>query len=98
MAPTNNAITGNVANENQTNGISVDAAGDATPKPTNNTMTGNQGRNNGQFDGFDGNSPACGGNTWNGNDFGALNQPCVSPRLRSRPRHRPLRLRWAEEA
>ena len=78
VAPTKTTISDNVTNQNTTNGVSIDAAGDATPKPTNNKLTGNQGRQNGQFDGFDGNTPACDGNTWSGNDFGTANQPCVS--------------------
>jgi parallel beta-helix repeat protein len=78
VAPTKTTISDNVTNQNTTNGISVDAAGDATPKPTSNTMTGNHGRQNGQFDGFDGNTPACAGNSWSGNDFGTTNQPCVA--------------------
>jgi len=78
VAATKSKITGNVTNDNVTFGIAIDAAGAATPAPTKNTVTGNSGKGNGQFDGFDGNTPGCGGNTWKGNDFAKVNQPCVS--------------------
>ena len=77
VAATKTTISDNVTNENQTNGISVDAAGEGTPKPFKNKITGNQGKDNGQFDGFDGNA-TCGSNTWEGNTFVKVNQPCVS--------------------
>jgi parallel beta-helix repeat protein len=77
VAPVKCTITDNVTNDNMTNGISIDAAGAATPTPTQHTITGNSGKGNGQFDGFDGNTPACGSNTWNHNVFAKVNQPCV---------------------
>jgi parallel beta-helix repeat protein len=78
VAATKTKVTDNVTNDNVTHGIAVDAAGDPTPRPTKNTFTGNSGKGNGQFDGFDGNTPACAGNTWKNNQFEKVNQPCVS--------------------
>ncbi|MDQ6946050.1 MAG: right-handed parallel beta-helix repeat-containing protein [Actinomycetota bacterium] len=79
VAPAHNTITGNVTNDNTTHGIAIDANGAANPGPPENKVTGNSGHGNGEFDGFDGNtSPSCGTNTWDGNDFGRVNQPCVS--------------------
>lgn len=78
VAPTNTTIADNVVNDNKTNGISIDTAGNATPGPTKHKITGNKGTGNGQFDGFDGNTPACGSDTWQHNEFGKVNQPCVS--------------------
>lgn len=77
VAPTNTTISDNVTNDNTTNGISIDTAGAATPGPTKHKITGNSGRGNAQFDGFDGNTPACGSNTWERNTFAKVNQPCV---------------------
>ena len=77
VAPVKTTITDNVTNDNVTNGISIDAAGAATPGPSDNTITGNSGKGNGQFDGFDGNTPACGSNKWANNTFAKVNQPCV---------------------
>ena len=79
VAPANTTITDNVADENVTHGISIDAVGGANPGPTLNVVTDNSAHGNGGFDGFDGNPrPACGTNRWAGNDFGRVNQPCVS--------------------
>jgi len=79
VAPAHTTITGNVADDNTTNGISIDAVGGANPGPTENRVIGNRAQGNGAFDGFDGNPrPACGSNTWEGNDFATVNQPCVS--------------------
>jgi parallel beta-helix repeat protein len=78
VAPTKCTITDNVTNDNVTNGVSIDAAGAATPEPTKHQISGNSGRGNGQFDGFDGNMPACGSNTWTHNSFVKVNQPCVA--------------------
>jgi len=79
VAPAHNAVSGNVANENMTYGIAIDANGAANPGPPENKITGNSAHGNGEFDGYDGNtSPSCGTNTWDGNDFGTVNQPCVS--------------------
>jgi parallel beta-helix repeat protein len=77
VAPTKTTIADNVTNDNVTNGITIDAAGAATPEPTKHKITGNSGRGNGQFDGYDGNTPACGSNTWAHNNFARVNQPCV---------------------
>lgn len=77
VAGTHTTISDNVTNNNKTFGVAIDAAGAATPQPTQNVAKGNKGRSNGEFDGFDGNS-ACGTNTWENNDFGTVNQPCVS--------------------
>jgi parallel beta-helix repeat protein len=79
VAATNTTVTGNETNENTTHGIEVDAAGNAQPGPTNNRLSGNKAHDNAQFDGFDGNlTPKCNANTWASNDFGRVNQPCVS--------------------
>lgn len=77
VAATNTAIEGNVTDDNTTFGITIDAAGAGTPQPASNRVTGNRAHGNGQFDGFDGNTPACGSNVWENNDFGTTNQPCV---------------------
>lgn len=77
VAPVKTTVADNVTNDNTTNGISIDAQGNATPGPAKNTITGNSGRGNGQFDGFDGNTPACGSNVWSNNSFAKVNQPCV---------------------
>jgi len=79
VAPAHNTIADNVADNNKTHGVSIDANGAANPGPPENTVTGNSGHGNGEFDGFDGNTaPACGTNTWSGNSFGTVNQPCVA--------------------
>jgi parallel beta-helix repeat protein len=78
VAAMNTTISDNVTNDNTTNGVSIDAQGAGTPGPAKNQVTGNSGKGNGQFDGFDGNMPACGSNTWKDNDFQKVNQPCVS--------------------
>jgi len=78
VAASKTKITKNVANDNVTFGIAIDAAGAANPGPPKNKVTGNSGRGNGQFDGYDGNTPACGSNVWEGNDFDKVKQPCVS--------------------
>ncbi len=78
VAPTKTTITENVTNDNKTHGVAVDAAGSATPGPTEHKLSGNSGHGNGQFDGFDGNTPACGSNKWTANDFAKVNQPCIS--------------------
>jgi hypothetical protein len=79
VAAAHTTITGNQADGNATNGIGVDAVGKNNPGPTENVLRDNQGHDNGGFDGFDGNvNPLCGTNIWEGNDFGTVNQPCVS--------------------
>ena len=78
VAASNTTIDENVANDNRTFGIAIDAVGAANPGPPNNPVTENIAKGNGQFDGYDGNSPSCGSNTWKDNDFGTANQPCVS--------------------
>lgn len=79
VAPAHTTVAGNVADNNTTNGISIDANGAANPGPPENKVTGNSGHGNGGFDGFDGNTtPSCGTNTWDGNTFGRVNQPCVA--------------------
>ncbi len=77
VAASKTKITENVTNDNRTFGIAIDAVGNANPGPPKNKVTGNSGRGNGQFDGFDGNTPACGSNKWDGNKFAKVNQPCV---------------------
>ncbi len=79
VAATDTTVKNNETNENTTHGIEIDAAGNAQPGPTNNRVSGNRARDNAQFDGFDGNlAPKCNANTWESNDFGRVNQPCVS--------------------
>ncbi len=79
VAAARTAIKSNQANENRTHGIHVDAVGTAQPGPTENTLSGNSAQANGQFDGYDGNlTPVCGTNTWEANEFGRVNQPCVA--------------------
>ena len=78
VAASKTLINENAANNNKTFGIAIDAAGSANPGPPQNTVSGNSAKGNGQFDGFDGNTPACGSNVWQVNDFGTVNQPCVN--------------------
>jgi len=78
VAPSKTSVTDNVTNDNVTNGIGVDTVGNANPAPPQNRLSGNSGKGNGQFDGFDGNTPACGSNIWEANDFARVNQPCIS--------------------
>jgi len=78
VAPSKTVITDNVTNDNATFGVAIDTVGSANPAPPKNKVSGNSGKGNGQFDGYDGNTPACGSNTWQGNDFAKVNQPCVS--------------------
>ncbi len=77
VAASKTVISDNVTNDNKTFGVAIDAVGAANPGPPANTATGNSGKGNGQFDGYDGNTPACGSNTWKGNTFAKVNQPCV---------------------
>lgn len=79
VAAAHTTITGNEANENASNGVSIDAIGENNPGPTENQLSHNRGRGNGGYDGFDGNvNPLCGSNTWQDNEFATVNQPCVS--------------------
>jgi parallel beta-helix repeat protein len=77
VAASKTVIKDNVTNDNKTFGVAIDAVGTANPGPPNNKVTGNKGTGNGQFDGYDGNTPACGSNVWEGNEFTKVNQPCV---------------------
>ncbi len=78
VAAASTTITNNEANDNRTHGIQIDTVGNAQPGPTNNTVTGNRAWGNAEFDGYDGNlSPNCNTNTWQDNQFGRVNQPCV---------------------
>jgi parallel beta-helix repeat protein len=77
VAASKTVITDNVTNDNVTFGIAIDTVGTANPGPPKNKITGNSGKGNGQFDGYDGNTPACGSNVWKSNDFAKVNQPCV---------------------
>jgi len=79
VAADNTTVKNNEANENRTHGISIDAVGNAQPGPTKNKVSGNRAHDNAQFDGFDGNlTPKCNSNTWEANEFGRVNQPCVA--------------------
>ena len=77
VAASKTTITENVTNDNVTFGIAIDAVGTANPGPPKNKVTKNSGKGNGQFDGYDGNTPSCGSNTWKGNQFAKVNHPCV---------------------
>lgn len=78
VAAAKTTVTNNQANGNRTHGIAVDAVGNAQPGPTENKLSSNHARDNAEFDGFDGNlTPPCGTNTWEANDFGRVNQPCI---------------------
>lgn len=77
VAASKTTITENVTNDNVTFGIGIDAVGTANPGPPNNKVTKNSAKGNGQFDGYDGNTPSCGSNDWKDNEFVKVNQPCV---------------------
>jgi parallel beta-helix repeat protein len=77
VAASKTVITDNVTNDNITFGIAIDTVGSANPGPPKNKISGNSGKGNGQFDGYDGNTPACGSNVWKSNKFAKVNQPCV---------------------
>jgi parallel beta-helix repeat protein len=77
VAASKTTITQNVTNDNVTFGIAIDAVGAANPGPPKNKVTKNSGKGNGHFDGYDGNTPGCGSNTWKDNEFAKVNQPCV---------------------
>lgn len=77
VAPVSNTIRDNVADGNASYGIGVDDPGPGSP---GNTVVGNRAHDNREFDGSDGAlMPPCGKNVWQANDFGTVNQPCVSP-------------------
>jgi hypothetical protein len=76
VAPVGNTIRDNVADDNASYGIAIDDAGLGA---TGNVAIGNRAHGNGEFDGSDGAlMPPCRKNVWRGNDFGSVNQPCVS--------------------
>ena len=77
VAASKTVITDTVTNDNVTFGIAIDTVGSANPGPPKNKITGNSGKGNGQFDGYDGNTPACGSNVWKSNKLAKVNQPCV---------------------
>jgi len=77
VAAARTTIRENIADNNKTNGISIDAVGSNNPGPTENKVIGNSAHGNGAYDGFDGNV-RCGTNIWQGNDFGETNQRCVA--------------------
>lgn len=73
VGPAHNTIAENFANGNTTCGISVDGGA------SNNKVVRNSAHGNGRYDGYDGNTdPACDTSTWETNDFGSVNQPCVT--------------------
>ena len=77
VAPTRNTITDNVADNNATNGISVDSGGPGVGA-TENTIARNKAHGNRRYDGLDGNvDRPCDANVWRDNDLGTVNQPCV---------------------
>ena len=76
VAPVRTSIRDNVADGNAWYGIAIDAA---PLRSAGNEALRNRARGNGQFDGSDGAlMPPCAANTWDQNDFGTVNQPCVS--------------------
>jgi hypothetical protein len=76
MPPVHNSIHDNVADDNAWYGVAIDNVPLRTP---GNQALRNRAHGNGEFDGSDGTlMPPCGKNTWEGNDFGTVNQPCVS--------------------
>jgi parallel beta-helix repeat protein len=76
MPPIHNHVHDNVADDNTSYGIALDGLPIGSP---GNQAVRNRGHGNGEFDGSDGTlMPPCGRNVWDGNDFGTVNQPCVS--------------------
>lgn len=76
MPPIHNSIHDNVTDDNAWYGVAIDAVPLRTPA---NEAVRNRGHGNGEFDGSDGTlMPPCGKNQWKDNDFGTVNQPCVS--------------------
>lgn len=76
IAPVENVVRDNVADDNAFYGVAIDAGPLGS---RGNTALRNRAHGNREFDGSDGRlMPPCGPNTWDGNDFGTVNQPCVS--------------------
>ena len=76
IPPIGNTIRDNVADDNASYGIAIDAAALGTG---GNRASGNRAHGNGEFDGSDGAlMPPCGKNVWEDNQFGTVNQPCVA--------------------
>jgi hypothetical protein len=76
MPPVHNVVHDNVADDNASYGVALD--GLPLRAPGNHAFR-NRGHGNGEFDGSDGTlMPPCGKNVWDANDFGTVNQPCVS--------------------
>ena len=76
MPPVHNTVHDNVADDNASYGIALDGLPLRAP---GNSAVRNRARGNGEFDGSDGTlMPPCGRNVWDANDFGTVNQPCVS--------------------
>ncbi|MDQ4068524.1 MAG: right-handed parallel beta-helix repeat-containing protein [Actinomycetota bacterium] len=83
MPPVHNVVRDNVADNNTSYGIALDGLPLRSP---GNQAIGNRGHGNGEFDGSDGTlMPPCGKNLWADNDFGTVNQPCVSRRSEAEP-------------
>jgi parallel beta-helix repeat protein len=86
VPPAHNTVRDNVADDNTSYGIAIDAAPLGSP---GNTAVGNRAHGNGEYDGSDGTlMPPCGANVWEDNDFGTANQPCVSRRAADGPQRR----------
>jgi len=78
MPPLHNTVHDNVADNNTSYGIALDGLPLRAP---GNQAIRNRGHGNGEFDGSDGTlMPPCGRNVWDANEFGTVNQPCVSSR------------------
>lgn len=83
MPPLHNIVRDNVADDNTSYGIALDGLPLRAP---GNQAIRNRGQGNGEFDGSDGTlMPPCGRNVWAGNEFGTVNQPCVSRAEEDRP-------------
>ena len=73
VPPTQNTIRDNVCGGNASLGIAVEGGS------SRNRVTGNSAYGNARFDAGDINDdPPCDTNVWEDNDFGTVNQPCVS--------------------
>jgi parallel beta-helix repeat protein len=76
VPPMHNTVQDNVADNNADYGIALDGLPLRAP---GNRAIRNRGHGNGEFDGSDGTlMPPCGRNVWEANEFGTVNQPCVS--------------------
>jgi hypothetical protein len=77
---TGNSVRGNTSNNNSRDGIELGgpftSGAHSYPGATGNTVSGNRAHGNADYDGAD-RTPGCDSNTWTGDSFGTVNQPCV---------------------